>query len=132
MIETLNSSINLSSVSSKSLKYVFVRPMFTYGLIKTGCLCSSTNLIGALDGGVLILHVEFQKTQCRPVEFKKCSCRPVEFKKCSCRPVEFKKCSCRPVEFKKCSCRPVESKKCSCPMSLRPKIPHVALSILGV
>ena len=69
-------------------------------------------LIGALDGGVLSLHVKFKKPQCRPVEFKKCSCRPVEFKKCSCRPVEFK--------------------KCSCPMSLRPKIPHVALSILGV
>ena len=63
-------------------------------------------------GGVLILHVEFKKAQCRPVEFKKCSCRPVEFKKCSCRTVEFK--------------------KCSCPMSLRPKIPCVALSILGV
>ena len=74
-----------------------------------------TERIGALDGGgggVLILHVEFKKAQCRPVEFKKCSCRPVEFKKCSCRPVEFK--------------------KCPCPMSLRPKIPHVALSILGV
>ena len=71
-------------------------------------------LNGALDGegGVLILHVEFKKAQCRPVEFKKCSCRPVEFKKCSCRTVEFK--------------------KCSCPMSLKPKIPHVALSILGV
>ena len=71
--------------------------------------------IGALDGGgggVLSLHVEFKKPQCRPVEFKKCSCRPVEFKKSSYRPVEFK--------------------KSSSPMSLRPKIPHVALSILGV
>ena len=63
-------------------------------------------------GGVLILHVEFKKAQCCPVEFKNCSCRPIEFKKCSCRPVYFK--------------------KCPCPMSLRPKIPHVALSILGV
>ena len=70
------------------------------------------NINGALDGGVLISHVEFKKAQCRPVEFKKCSCRPVEVKKCSCRPVEFK--------------------EWSCPMSLRPNIPHVALSILGV
>ena len=29
---------------------------------------------GALDGGVLILHVDFKKAHCRPVEFKKCPC----------------------------------------------------------
>ena len=43
------------------------------------------DIVWALDGGgVLILHVDFKKAQCRPVKFKKCSCRPVEFKKCSC------------------------------------------------
>ena len=43
-------------------------------------------IIGALDGGVLILRVDCKKAQCRM----------------------------------------------SCRMSLRPKLPHVALSILGV
>ena len=82
------------------------------GTILKGYNMEDIGILGALDGGVMILHVEFKKAQCRPVDFKKCSYRPVEFKKCSCRPVEFK--------------------KCSCPMLLKPKIPHVALSILGV
>ena len=41
-------------------------------------------MTGALDGGVLILHVDFKKAYCRPVEFKNLPCRPVEFKKCPC------------------------------------------------
>ena len=40
-----------------------------------------TQNIRALDGGVLILHVDFKEAYCRPVEFKNWSCRPVEFKK---------------------------------------------------
>ena len=39
---------------------------------------------GALDGGVLILHVDFKKVYCHPVEFKNWLCHPVEFKKCPC------------------------------------------------
>ena len=59
---------------------------------------------GALDGGGggPVLHVDFKKAQCRPVEFKKCPC---------------------PMSL---------SLYISCRMSLRPKMPHVALSILGV
>ena len=56
----------------------------------------------------------------------------VDYKKSSCHPVEFKKSPCRPVEFKKGPCRPVEFKKTPCCMSLKPKMGHVALSILGV
>ena len=41
-------------------------------------------LSGALEGGVLILHVNFKKAYCRPVKFKKFSCHPVKFKKCPC------------------------------------------------
>ena len=55
-----------------------------------------------MDGGVPMLHVDYNKWLCRPVEFKKHPCRPVEFKKLPCR------------------------------MSLRPKKGRVALSILGV
>ena len=62
--------------------------------------------------GVLMSHVDFKQYVCRPVEFKKCSCRPVEVKKLPCP---------MPLSF-----------HISCGMSLRPKIPHVALSILGV
>ena len=60
-------------------------------------------------GGVLILHS------------KKALCHPVKFKKCSCCPVEFKKCPCPMSLYVYISCR----------MSLRPKMSHVALPILG-
>ena len=47
-------------------------------------------------------------------------------------PLKFKKCSSRPVEFEKCPCHMSLSFSISDRMSLRPKMPHVALSILGV
>ena len=59
----------------------------TLYIIKTIPACifnTSCSYMGALDGGVLILRVDFKKAHCHPVEFKKCSCRHVEFKKCSC------------------------------------------------
>ena len=35
---------------------------------------------GALDGGVLILHVDFKKAYCRPVEFKNWPCCPIDLR----------------------------------------------------
>ena len=64
---------------------------------------------GALDEGVLILHVDFKKAHCRLVEFKKCSCRPIDFKKMSMFHVAiFLKPMSRVTKPKKGPCRRVD------------------------
>ena len=68
--------------------------------------CSSlslvSGLIGALEGGSPMSHDDFNKYVCCPVDFKKLPCL-------------------MSLSF-----------QISCHMPLRPKIPHVTLSILGV
>ena len=54
----------------------------------------------------------------------------VKFNKALCCPLNVKKCSRRPVEFEKCPMSLPFS--ISDRVSLRPKMPHVALSVLGV
>ena len=116
---------------------------------------SSPCRISILRNGHVPYSLSFL-TSCRmslgsvsPVEFKKCPCCQidlrgisgpltggpdlrVDLKKAQCRPVEFKKYSCHLVEFKKCPCLMSLSFYISCRMSLRPKMAHVAQSILGV
>ena len=85
----------------------FIRVHIT--ILGMGCNVLKVVTMGALDR-VLMSHVDFKKYTCRPDESKKCSCCPVNTKKFPCPIMSL---------FVQISCR----------MSLRPKTPHVALSI---